>query len=110
MAAGVKTLGEDLGHDHFLSYASWRPDRELNPQYAHLPDVEKYGATIDHFGESGEPCAGFVFFDSPTSRELDGSRPKWTVLSWEPLTLDPSILCPTCGDHGHIRDGQWVPA
>lgn len=26
------------------------------------------------------------------------------------LTLAPSILCKTCGDHGFIREGRWVAA
>jgi hypothetical protein len=36
----------------------------------------------------------------------------WAVVSWEPLTLTPSLLCmrKECGTHGFIRDGKWVPA
>jgi hypothetical protein len=36
--------------------------------------------------------------------------PSWAVESMEPLTLSPSILCRTCGHHGFIREGKWVPA
>ncbi len=35
---------------------------------------------------------------------------EWTVVSADPLHLEPSILCTVCGDHGFIRDGRWVPA
>jgi hypothetical protein len=29
----------------------------------------------------------------------------------DPLTLEPSLLCPVgCGDHGYIRAGQWEAA
>lgn len=35
--------------------------------------------------------------------------PIWTVESWDPLTLSPSILCRTCGLHGYIRGGKWIP-
>lgn len=34
----------------------------------------------------------------------------WDVISVEPLTLSPSILCTVCKHHGFIRDGRWVPA
>lgn len=33
----------------------------------------------------------------------------WNVHQWEPLTLHPSLLCDTCGLHGYIRNGKWVP-
>lgn len=39
-----------------------------------------------------------------------GTWPVWTVESWEPLTLSPSVLCRACGLHGWIRGGRWVPA
>jgi hypothetical protein len=34
----------------------------------------------------------------------------WEVVSLVPLTLSPSLLCRTCGHHGFIREGKWVPA
>ncbi len=34
----------------------------------------------------------------------------WAVESEDPLTLSPSLLCMTCGHHGFIREGEWVPA
>lgn len=34
----------------------------------------------------------------------------WDLLSLDPLTLSPSLLCQRCGRHGFIRDGRWVPA
>lgn len=95
----------DLGHDHKLRFACWDPDRELNPQYDSIPAVEKYGAIIDH----GE-CSSFVTFDGEVSRKLEPDRPRWTVESWDPLTISPSVLCRRCGDHGFIRNGKWVPA
>lgn len=33
-----------------------------------------------------------------------------TLVSREPLHIEPSILCPVCGDHGFIREGKWVVA
>ena len=33
-----------------------------------------------------------------------------TVVTREPLTIVPSILCPDCGLHGFVTNGVWVPA
>jgi hypothetical protein len=99
----------DLGHDHYLAYSGWAPDRELNPHRAHLPDVEKYGAVIYHKNPAGRPCAGFVTFAGPVQQEIDPDHATWDVISWEPLTISPSVLC-SCGDHGFIQDGRWTPA
>lgn len=34
---------------------------------------------------------------------------KWQVVSLDPVTLSPSLLCNACGHHGHIRNGRWEP-
>lgn len=34
----------------------------------------------------------------------------WKLHSEQPLTVSPSLLCPVCGHHGHIRGGKWEPA
>jgi hypothetical protein len=37
----------------------------------------------------------------------------WTLVSADPITITPSILCANdqgCGIHGFITDGKWVPA
>lgn len=49
-------------------------------------------------------CIGTVWLTP-----LEG-RPSWTVESWEPLTISPSILRKECGLHGWIREGRWVAA
>lgn len=100
----------DLGHDVRYAFASWRLDRELNPQVAHLPDVDRYMILLEH-DCNGRRVASGCTLDSEVSRELDPDpRPRWQVVSWEPLTLSPSILCLTCKLHGFIRNGRWVPA
>lgn len=51
------------------------------------------------------------------------ARPGWSVgtidltsgtkhhlVSREPLTVEASVLCDACGDHGWFRDGKWVSA
>lgn len=98
----------DLGDGHYLRYFRWEPDdlpanRELYG--VPLPVVEKAGATVYH----GD-CASAVHFDLPEIRKFFGERHVWQVVSWDPLTLTPSLLCMRCGDHGFVRDGKWVRA
>jgi len=38
----------DLGDSHSAEWYGWNPDRELNPQFSHLPDVEKFCLAILH--------------------------------------------------------------
>lgn len=111
------TEGElDLGHDHYLRFTRWAPDdlpanreRLGVPDGEPMPVVERAGAIVRHRADTETGwCEGGVMFDLP---ELPGfeRQNRWTVVQWEPLTLDPSLLC-SCGDHGVIRDGQWMPA
>jgi hypothetical protein len=99
----------DLGHDHTLRYFAWSPDRELNPQYDGIPDEPRAGAIIEHKQPDGSECSGAIHFNTPVTRQIMAERARWAVESWEPLTISPSVLC-SCGDHGFIRDGKWVPA
>lgn len=106
----------DLGDGHWLRYTVWNPDLDLNPQFAHLANLIReqpvIGAIIRHLckTESGIHEGGIQF-----KTELTDAIPKfgatWTVESWEPLTISPSLLshCP-CNDHGFIKQGKWVRA
>ena len=98
--------GIDIGHGHKIWFTGWHPDRELNPQYAHIPDIERIGVLID----TGNGCKSSALFDLPGVQELMPGRAVWEVESWDPLTLFPSLLCRLCGDHGFIQNGRWVPA
>jgi len=100
----------DLGDGHVLHWTCWAPDRELNPQYEGLPDVERFGAFITNPTADGGTCTSAITFDTPQARQLVPERALWQVESWEPLTVSPSLLCPDCGDHGFIREGRWVRA
>lgn len=100
----------DMGHGVTLRFVQWAPDRKLNPRWVDIPDVERYGARITHPRADGSECDGFVTFDGEVQRRIEPDVPKWTVTSWEPLTLEPSVLCRRCGHHGFIRNGKWVPA
>lgn len=101
----------DLGYGHRLEFVGWHPDPKLNPQYAGA-SVDRWGASIDHprADDPSRECHGFVTFDGPEQREHGAGRPMWTVESWDPLTLSPSVLCKLCGDHGFVRGGRWVAA
>lgn len=69
--------------------------------------TEPAGIIETHPGADGKPCEGSVAFEGHAPMR---SHPTWRVVSLEPLTLEPSLLCTKCGHHGFIRDGRWVPA
>ena len=89
----------DLGDDHTLQFTIWYGD----------PAEQVGGAIVTHRRSDGSWCQGSITFDVPISREKRPVGPRWIVESWEPLTLSPSLRC-HCGDHGFIREGQWVQA
>lgn len=99
----------DLGDGHFMRYVSWAPDRDLNPEFADIPDNPRAGADIWHPNKKkpGEECVSYIGLDPKLTA---GAAALWQVESWEPLTLSPSLLCTACGDHGFIRQGKWVSA
>ncbi len=97
----------DLGDGHFLEFISFAPDRKLNPQYAGLPDCDRIGAMVTHRKSDGSECQGSIMFNCPQSRAVFPNYPLWTVETFEPLTLVPSLQC-KCGDHGNIVKGRWV--
>jgi hypothetical protein len=106
----------DLGHGHTLRWTVWKPDRELNPQYEGIPDLEKCTGIIAHPLRPDDEqcrdlgyCRGAFTPESETTRRLFPEQALWQVSCWEPLTVSPSILC-HCGDHGFIQGGCWVPA
>jgi hypothetical protein len=58
-------------------------------------------------------CGGYVYFDqTPNANHpsVVNTEGVWVVNSLEPLDLSPSLLCPTCGDHGYITAGRWEAA
>lgn len=54
--------------------------------------------------------AGGVWFDIPAAHEAVPNSMYWDLVSMDPLTVEPSILCRRCGHHGWIREGRWVSA
>ena len=95
----------DIGLGHWIERADYKG--------------EPAGINVGHTHSDGQECLGWVpFRGSAWSKEFetkpDGTRNEnyqcWDVLSVEPLTLSPSIKRRGCGDHGHIKQGRWVPA
>lgn len=89
----------DIGDGHSIKFVNYMGERAALNDYHRRPD--------------GSPCAGFVPFRGTNySKQFEGqpNYQAWDVLSTEPLTLSPSLLCRRCGDHGFIRDGKWVRA
>jgi hypothetical protein len=69
-------------------------------------DGAPYGWLEAHRDGRGKWCTAVL-----ARADVDSSgRPAWRVLSEDPLTLDPSVKCTACGNHGWIRNGRWEPA
>lgn len=107
----------DIGGGNVVSLSSWAPDRGIAAnaeRFAGVPDEPRFGLVWRHPAgpklEGAEHCIGSITFDNPSSRTTVPERSRWTVETWEPLTISPSLLCMACGAHGFIRDGRWVPA
>lgn len=81
----------DLGHGHRLKF--------------YESDGQRAGALVLHPRKNGAGwCFSGIGFNG-----VAGQTKGWTVEQVEPLTLSPSLHCRVCGDHGFIRNGQWVP-
>lgn len=106
----------DFGSGVVGTFTCWEPDRDLNPQYADTPDVDRWGLILTHpdARDPAKRCSSGITFDGPVQARLQPHTPRWTVLGMEPLTLQPSVLCSPskggCGLHGYITAGLWVPA
>lgn len=83
----------DIGHGVTITFTEYQGER--------------VGLIEEHDSPAGR-CSGSVWFrgTKPTAQQPT----TWEVVQAEPLTLSPSILCRTCGHHGYIRGGRWVPA
>lgn len=106
----------DLGGGYTARWVGWHPERDINPGLEHLPDVDRYALSFRHPDprRPGEFHTSMVTLAGEVQAALQPDLPVWTVHSWDPLTLTPSILCTLgkggCGVHGYITEGRWVPA
>jgi hypothetical protein len=93
----------DLGDNHTITLRRWpgEPVDDASPWHA---------AAYTHLTPAGQPCSGYITLDVPAMAELWPTVERWTVESWEPLTLSPSLECRVCGDHGFVKAGRWVRA
>lgn len=78
---------------------------------AYVPDGDCAGGIVWHVHADGEPCGGSIYFvqapgDSAAAVRQRERNQVWTVESWDPLTVSPSVLA-SCGLHGFIRRGRW---
>lgn len=89
--------GTHIGHGVYIRFTGIHSE----------PDDVKGGIMVSHRHADGAVCSGFVTFDVPANAASTHS--KWTVESWDPLTISPSVLDKSCGLHGHIRNGRWEP-
>jgi hypothetical protein len=71
--------------------------------------TEPTGAQVEHLTPAGALCMGWIMLDVPAVADFPADG-KWQVEARDPLTLSPSLLCSSCGDHGFVRDGKWVRA
>lgn len=91
-----------LDEDNAVEFIRWKDESD------------PYGARWWHRCGPNKPaprttsgwCMGGFQWRKP-SEILTG--PVWDLLSADPLTISPSLLC-SCGAHGFIREGKWAPA
>lgn len=76
--------------------------------------VDAYGKAfgiVEHHpapgGQEGAYCGGYVAWRVPAD---EGAIPRHKLITEDPLHIEPSLLCRTCGHHGWIRDGRWLDA
>jgi hypothetical protein len=87
----------DIGEGHRISFREFKGEVAGIAEYHQKPD--------------GTWCSGWVAFSgSAWAREFKTPINVWQVISREPLSLTPSILCRACGNHGNITNGRWVKA
>lgn len=89
----------DMGDDHVLVFAEYEGQSRV-------------GCNIEHKKPDGTPCSGWLAFEGRTwaAAFSPDSIATWKVLSEDPLTLSPSVLCRVCGDHGFVHNGRWKRA
>jgi hypothetical protein len=104
----------DLGAGIIARPYSYRPDRRFKANRG-KPHIEWAGVIIEF--PSG--TQGSVMFDLPGLADAFPKNPKWTLVSTNPLHVEPSVQCYTYdaktktwlkAEHGHIRAGRWQPA
>jgi hypothetical protein len=91
----------DIGHGVAIKFTCYNPE-----DYPDAPNPS--GCLIRHPNakDPSQDCYGGVVWWRP---ESEYGRTVWTLNSLEPLDISPSVLC-SCGSHGFIKAGRWMPA
>jgi len=108
--AAPDEIGEAIGDDSYVRREYLLPDGSvvLYPAGMQVPPNAVFiGLQKNHKRADGRWCGGWVGFVNVEGHP-DGS--KHTLVSADPLTVAPSLLCRRCEHHGWIREGRWVPA
>lgn len=63
---------------------------------------KEVGIIVKHNKSNGERCGYVAYWTWAKGAQ------HYTIVQKEPLTLNPSIICPNCSLHGFIREGQFV--
>ena len=78
--------------------------------FEHLEDLG-HGVAVERMYIDGQ-LEGLAFFHGDCESYIPlkpANADGWTVESLDPLQLSPSLLCRSCGNHGFIRGGKWIP-
>jgi hypothetical protein len=92
---------------------NWFPDGAISLGPGHFYtkstyDGEYCGIIEWHWAPTKDAwCGGWVPFSGTEYAGVNSDK-FWTVNSFEPLDLSPSLLCTMCSSHGFITNGKWV--
>jgi hypothetical protein len=89
------------GYDPHKDDATFLDENHAYRYWHRAGSPRPVGIIESHRLPDGRWCEGSIAFKG----NGDGS-PEWTVILAEPLTLSPSILCRSCGEHFFIEGGK----
>jgi hypothetical protein len=100
-----------VSHDRDTPPSDW-PGMELTGM-TRLTDDVYFGWLAERNPIFWHWCAALA--DVPPERTVSGgwvaaNTEGHTLVSRDPLHLEPSLLWTCCGLHGWVRDGRWEPA
>ncbi|NUP39179.1 MAG: hypothetical protein HOY76_19735 [Streptomyces sp.] len=101
--------GDEQGVRNHLALPStwcnwWDEVHDLNADIA-------YGWPPEHLvADPSDPNPWFWHWCSRQERWMAQATTEHTLVSREPLHIEPSLLWPCCGAHGFVRDGRWINA
>lgn len=101
--------GEDLGAGSWIKREYRTPDDRLiaYPAGGVPPEGSVFVGLMENHRNGDQWCGGWVGFTNVAGSHEHSVH---ELVSADPLTVAPSLLCRRCGRHGFIRDGQWCPA